>query len=299
MAILKRNINIHKLHAGAVVHFEDKSLLLLTCEVYCRFKSADAHSETSMKYIPASKQSLLAGICEESDVYEVKNKLKTGGYHMNVLSIMSVEIGSHLDVNIRPSTNLSPSTALSIIYPESNIREHKETMEAAMEYIIEYNINYIRQLVSGFGNISTHKPYRASIDLLEKHETLMPATVFNLCDFPGNGNYGVSDVSVSVLCSRFLNLIASNVLLNLPNISKARFNDSLVTFRACYNKQTTEQWNILSKFVHALQIALDSNNEVNTLSFGKKHAVNPADVAGSRLSTVNKQLKENVKTAII
>lgn len=65
----------------------------------------------------------------------------------------------------------------------------------------------------------------------------MPTTVFTFCDFPGNDSYGVSDVSVLVLCSKFLNFILSNVLLNLPFMSKTRFNDAPASFYACCTDQ--------------------------------------------------------------
>lgn len=116
---------------------------------------------------------------------------------MNVLSTMSVDLGA--------STNVPLPSSLSIKYPESCIQAFKEVMENATDYCVETNINHLRKLVSNFKNISTYKPYRAPTGLLEKKETLMPVTVFNICGFPGNDIYGVSDVSVLVLCSKFLN----------------------------------------------------------------------------------------------
>lgn len=232
---------VAKLHTGAIVYTEDKNLLLLTCEGYCRSKSADAHAETSKKSIPIDKHSIFIGICDESDGHGAKSKLKIGGYHMNILSTMSADVGLELDINIGPSTDMLPAAAFSIVYPEENVTKFKEIMAAIDDYDIELNINHVRQLVSGFGNVSTYKPYRASMDLLEKYETLMPATVFNLCDFPGNEKYGVSDSAVSMLASRFLNVMASDTSLGIQNISKARFNDAIMTFNANYKSQASNK----------------------------------------------------------
>jgi hypothetical protein len=222
---------VAKLHTGSLVSCGDEIVLLLTCEAYSRSKATDTHSETSMKSMPISSTSIFVGICEESDGGMIKRKLKIGGRHMNILSTMSARVGLAIDVNIGPETNMCDGQ-LAIFYPEGSIKEFKAAMEQSTHYMIPPDVNSLRQLVSGFGDASTYKPYRASMEMIASHETLMPATVFNLCDLPHNENYGVSDTAAPKIGSRFLNIIAAASLLNKYSISKTQFQEALQFFHA-------------------------------------------------------------------
>ncbi|KAI8370608.1 uncharacterized protein BYT42DRAFT_617146 [Radiomyces spectabilis] len=77
-------------------------------------------------------------------------------------------------------------------------------LKRPLEYDIPPNLNGLRQLVSGFGDPSTYKGFRAFMETVASHETLLPATIFTLCDLPRNDNYGISDVAAPKIGSRFL-----------------------------------------------------------------------------------------------
>ncbi|KAI8146891.1 hypothetical protein BJV82DRAFT_508760 [Fennellomyces sp. T-0311] len=283
---------VAKLHTGALVYSQRETALLLTCEAYSRSKATDVHSETSMKSFPKDGESIFVGICEESDGGGAKQKLKIGGKHMNVLSTMSVIIGHELLVNIGPETKMADAN-YTIFYPEENVKVYKAAMEQATNYTATPDVNAIRQLVSGFGDPSTYKPYRASLEKIGNHETMMPVTVFNLCDLPHNGNYGVSDTAAPKIASRFLNAIATAYLLNKYTVPKEQFKEMLQFFNA--NKtQKSQQWRVLCTFVDALEAELQKSQKIDILSFGRAHVTPLAAMINQVLSAANTQIKVNV-----
>ncbi|CEP08307.1 hypothetical protein [Parasitella parasitica] len=285
---------VAKLHCGSLVVCEEEIILLLTCEAYGRSKSTDAHAGLSMKSLP-QPNTIFVCICNESDGSPIKSKLKIGGQHMNILSTMSVRVGlfgSPLQINIGPETKMSDGRA-SIFYPEENIQRFKASMADMDNFQINHNINHLRQVVAGFGDISTYKEYRCSLDILN-HETLMPATVFTLCDLP-HSKYGVSDTAATKIASRFLNVMSAQLLRGKTSAGHQQLNDVLSIYNAHTKKESSQQWKILNKFVQELNSALQNNNgTVNILDFGKRHASPLTEMINSCLATANAQIKENV-----
>jgi hypothetical protein len=130
------------------------------------------------------------------------------------------------------------------------------------------------------------------------HETLMPATVFNLCDLPHDG-YGLSGESAPRIASNFLKIFAVAALTGKPTISRAEFKSNLEFFHANASRKT-KQWQTLYKFVDALESELKSNNEeVNLLAFGRDHLGPLAGMVGQSLATANRKIKMNVLKQLI
>lgn len=105
-------------------------------------------------------------------------------------------------------------------------------MKQKNNYVMEPNVNSIRQVVSGFNDPSTYKPFRASWEPLMNNDLLLPATIFKLCDLP-HTEYGVSNTSAAKIGSRFMKALAVAYLSGEYSLSRSEeVVDSLRVFHA-------------------------------------------------------------------
>jgi hypothetical protein len=75
---------IPKLFTGAIVH-NQKTLLMLTCEVYGRNTQLDKHAESPGRSLPPSGTSVVCSVLENSYGHGLKRKLVIGTSTINVL----------------------------------------------------------------------------------------------------------------------------------------------------------------------------------------------------------------------
>ncbi|KAG1469489.1 hypothetical protein G6F56_003229 [Rhizopus delemar] len=270
---------VAQLHTGSIVSIGDELMLLLATEGYARSKGTDARAEASIKSLPPDSLSLFVGVCEEADGSGSKDKLKIGGIGMNILSTMSVIVGNKMTVNIGPETRLTNPGKGTIFYQAKAVQHFKNCMKEKKKYVVEPNSYGIRQVVSGFNDPLTYKPYRASWKSLANNDILLPATIFKFCDLP-HTDYGASNSPAAKIGSRFMKLLAVASLLEEHTLSKS---------------ESSNQWKELNKFVKYLESEFEGKEKVDILSLGKKNIGNFADMINQSLSTANARIKLNVK----
>ncbi|KAI8330103.1 hypothetical protein BC941DRAFT_441520 [Chlamydoabsidia padenii] len=193
-----------KLHAGAIV-VDKEVIVILAAEAYGRAKAVDVHGETNLKTIPQDAHQLMIGIFEEADSHGMKNKLKIGARHMNILSTMSVCLHQNPCIDIGPATSalidtVRPGRARLFLRRDS-IESFMVSFEDKSYVFPPCSISSMRQVSTGFDDASSFAPWRAIIDVLESDLT-MPATVFTLCDLPHiHGKNSVSIHASLVSCT--------------------------------------------------------------------------------------------------
>ncbi|KAI7854846.1 hypothetical protein BDC45DRAFT_440131, partial [Circinella umbellata] len=284
---------VAQLHTSSIVSIGDELILLLTAEGYARSKGTDAHAETSMKSLPPDSSSLFVGVCEEADGSRSKDKLKIGSMSMNILSTMSVIIGSKMTINVGPKTRLTNPGKGTIFYQAKEVQHFKNCMKEKKKYVVVPNLNSIRQVVSGFNDPSTYKPYRASWKPLLNNDILLPATIFKLCDLP-HTDYGASNTSAAKIGSRFMKSLAVASLLEEHTLSKSEVDDNFQMFYS-NTSERSNQWKELNTFVKYLESEFEDKEELDVLSLGKKNIGNLADMINQSLSTTNAKIKSNVE----
>lgn len=291
---------VAELHSGALIMDGDQVLIPLTVEAYSRSKSVDCHSESSMQSLPPAGEKIFIGICEESDGRGIKKKFKIGFKHANLLITMSVSLGiNNLKMNIGPETVISGFNTkdLAIYYSTESIASFEAALQQGRDYCPAFDMNKVRQLISGFNNPATFQPYRATAEcFLPCYETHLPATVFTLCDLPTTESYGVSNTSAPKIGSRFLSIIAASEWEDDFKISHQSFKTALQLFHAHSANKGTMQWNTVREFVTKLKTQLDANNgTINMLECKDLNTASLANVVGQSLSAANKQIVKNVE----
>lgn len=212
---------------------------------------------------------------------------------MNILSTMSVTIENKMTVNIGPETRLTNPGKSTIFYQAKAVQHFKNCMKEKKKYVVEPNSYGIRQVVSGFNDPLTYKPYRASWKSLANNDILLPETIFKFCDLP-HTDYGASNSPAAKIGSRFMKLLAVASLLEEHTLSKSEVDDSFRMF--CSNtSDSSNQWKELNKFVKYLESEFEGKEKVDILSLGKKNIGNFADMINQSLSTANARIKLNVK----
>ncbi|ORY99313.1 hypothetical protein BCR43DRAFT_489075 [Syncephalastrum racemosum] len=294
---------IAKLHAGAII-VDKEVILVLAAEAYGRAKAVDVHGETNLKTIPQPQGSaqypLTIGVFEEADGHGVKNKLKIGGQHMNILSTMSICLREEQCVDIGPATSvladsIRPGCA-RLFFPRDSIRSFMTAFEDKSHVFPITSISSMRQISTGFDDPSSFAPWRAGLAVLETDLT-MPATVFTLCDLPHNQGYGSSASSTEKVASRFIQaLCIAHLESTPPDFTRAfTFFDSVAKTRE-RGRNPSKEWGKLAASVDALKLLIEERRGSSALDLAMFHDFSSfANLASNRLSDCNTRLKENVK----
>jgi hypothetical protein len=90
---------IPELFTGAIVH-NQKTLLMVTREVYSRNTQLDKHAESSGRSLPPPGTSVVCSILEDSDEHGLKRKLVIGTSTINVLCTSSAVLRNELQIAI-------------------------------------------------------------------------------------------------------------------------------------------------------------------------------------------------------
>ncbi|KAI9275623.1 hypothetical protein BDA99DRAFT_192414 [Phascolomyces articulosus] len=192
-----------------------------------------------MKSLLPDSSSLFVGVCEEADGSGSKDKLKIGGMGMNILSTMSVIIGSKMTVGMGPETRLTNPGEGSIFYQAKVVQHFKNCMREKKKYVVEPNLNSISQVVSGFNDPSTYKPYSELWKPLVNNDILLPATIFKLCDLP-HTDYGASNTLAAKIGSRSMKSLVVASLLEEHTLSKSEVDDSFRMFYTNTNESSNQ-----------------------------------------------------------
>ncbi|KAI9498055.1 hypothetical protein BDB00DRAFT_867711 [Zychaea mexicana] len=214
--------------------------------------------------IPQDVHQLMISIFEEVDSHGIKNKLKIGARHMNILSTMSVYLHQDPCIDIGPATSalidtVRPGRARLFLRRDS-IESFMVSFEDKSYMFPPYSISSMRQVSTGFDDASSFAPWRAIIDVLESILT-MPATVFTLCDLPHNQGYRVSATSTEKIASRFI-----------------------------------KDWDKLAASMTDLKLLIVEHHGLSALTLAMLHDFSSiANLALNRLSDCNTRLKENIK----
>lgn len=223
--------------------------------------------------------------------------MKIGTKHMNILVTMSTGLTSNgLGINIRLERKIYGGKAnnFNALYIAENIERFKEAIAQETEFCPPQDLNALHQLVSGFSDPSTYGLYRALAEcLLPVHETLLPSTIFTLCDLPHNGNYGVSRTAATKIGSRFLSAMEASCLKDDFKMSRKRLQASLQMYRRHSFDKKTKQWKIVHDFAEKLEGQLKANEDIiDILQFAEKNVGSLAIIIGQALSIANKKITE-------
>lgn len=156
---------IPELFTGAIVH-NQKTLLMLTCEVYCRNAQLDKHVESSGRSLPPPGPSVVCLILEDLDGHGLKRKLVVGTLTINVFCTSSAVLGNELQISIEPETDLDPKI---ITIETSRIYCRQSQIDIFLKAVItdtcvcSPNLSRLRQLTAAFDHGSMYAMLRATV----------------------------------------------------------------------------------------------------------------------------------------
>lgn len=156
---------IPELFTGAIVH-NQKTLLMLTCEVYSRNTQLDKHAESSGRSLPPPGTSVVCSILEDSDGHGLKRKLVIGTSTINVLCTSSAVLGNEFQISIGPETDLDPTI---ITTETSRIYCRQSQIDIFLKAVItdtcvcSPNLSRLRQLTTAFDHGSMYAMLRATM----------------------------------------------------------------------------------------------------------------------------------------
>ncbi|KAI9007882.1 hypothetical protein CLU79DRAFT_535526 [Phycomyces nitens] len=294
---------VAQLHAGCMI-VDKEVVVVIAVEVYARAKSIDAHAETNQKSLPQGtslyKSALAVGLFEEADGYGDKVKLKVGSNTMNILSTLSVPLRGVRVVDCGPSSSVAvemirPETA-RIFYRQENTEAFLAAFHDPSHMSPPINLSSLRQLTSGFDDVSTYLPWRAILEQFNSDLT-MPTTVFTLCDVPSNQGYGSSALSTEKIASRFVQALAMSFLDDMETQqcfeSTQKLLASIDKARGIKEKVPSKDWAALTKFASDLKRpelkSLSGQALAMVIDFGMV-----AKLAGSKIPDSNQKVKETV-----
>ncbi|KAI8147833.1 hypothetical protein BJV82DRAFT_308093 [Fennellomyces sp. T-0311] len=290
---------VAKLFTGAILHSPIGAIKLLTVEVYSRHASLDIHCEagTVVSTLPNDNNTLYArifcGTLVAADGKGAKRKLMVGTDTINILCICSVLVSATQSVSVGPNTNYNVDSSRTRIYFEIDaIREFQQKQQhITSQNVYEFDLNTLRQLISGFDSPTTYVPYRpTSSPFNDLHH--MPATIFTSCDLPSHAGYGTNYTSAPKVASELLQLFARAIVTTSARLPKQQYAD----FRKKTDSVTTKgtkQWAALSAILVDLDQDFKSKEFIEVYVFIGNHGLQGiSEVAGGALAEANKKIQK-------